>query len=241
MKKQKAADKIRKLMAHAESAEKLGSEAEAAAFMAQAQRLMAQHKLEMTEVEWEESESDREPEHTYLDPSEWGEKVKKSTVPTWVQRLAKWVARAHQCDSLGVQGSNRLIFIGSTEDVKVTTAVFVHLRGEAERLANNGYSRAYKAGKRTKGFFGSFYDGFVEAIQERVLATERELRDEVGETAMVRLDGQLAKVETYMQRTFNIRTKKSRGRKHHNLDAREQGRRAGKKAELGSSKTKKLS
>ena len=51
---EKLIDKLKKIKAHADSAEKIGNEEEAYAFAAMLQKLLAKHNLDMSQIEWEE-------------------------------------------------------------------------------------------------------------------------------------------------------------------------------------------
>ncbi len=113
---EKIIDKIRKLHAHAQSAEKIGSEAEAQAFAQMVNQLLNKHRLELTDIQFEERRKNEPVEQAEINFREHGDtfrgkkvewKQKKVRVE-WIERLAGIVARAHSCEILVVERSNRL-------------------------------------------------------------------------------------------------------------------------------------
>ena len=95
--REKIVDKIRKLKAHAESAETIGSEAEAQAFAAAMQRLMNEHTVTMTDIEFKEYERDEPVDEWNIDYSKYDDIKVKSSRIAWIERLASIVAKAYHC------------------------------------------------------------------------------------------------------------------------------------------------
>lgn len=90
----KIIEKLAKLRAHAESADKIGSTQEAEAFAAMLQKLLNKHKLEMTDIEFQQEEQD-EPVEQH--PVNWQDVKVRSTRVAWIEQLAIIITRAHFC------------------------------------------------------------------------------------------------------------------------------------------------
>jgi len=175
---EKVLDKLRKLLAHAESAKTLGNEAEAHAFMSKVREILVTHKLEMSDVELEEQLEDDPIDKEYVVA---GGKEKK-TRDSWAVKMAVAVAKAYFCDLLIVTGSNKLIFIGRGTDRQAAIYVtqrlieFVNTEAKKEHAALR-----YKLWKErdgdmsaAHGFVASFKLGALQRIRTRL----RELRQE---------------------------------------------------------------
>ncbi|HEY6327854.1 MAG TPA: DUF2786 domain-containing protein, partial [Blastocatellia bacterium] len=121
-----AAEKIRKLITHAESASNIGNAAEAEAFAARVTELLIKHKLSMEEV-W----SDGEARITIGEERIPGRK-------NWMRLLAQAISKSHACEFL--VAPDRLIFIGPDGDREVTVYLFYKLRSAAKALWK-GYSK----------------------------------------------------------------------------------------------------
>ena len=124
-------DKLRKIKAHSESAEKIGSMEEAETFAAMFQQLLLKHKLEATDLEFEEEEKD-EPiiEHVV----EWQEIQFGHKRVGWVERLASIVAEAHFCRILVRSGSSRITLVGRQSDMEIAEFMLVTLVRIADKL-----------------------------------------------------------------------------------------------------------
>lgn len=124
-------DKVQKLKAHAESAEAIGNEAEAQAFAALYQRLMLQHNLEMSDLEFASLDVE--------DPIEWHPvdykkyNIKQTASQPWMVRLANLVMKAHNCRSVRTNRTNLISIIGRKSDAQVAEWMYVTLIRACQR------------------------------------------------------------------------------------------------------------
>lgn len=215
---EKLLDKLRKLKAHAESAEKIGSEAEAQAFASKLQDLLLTHKLAMTDVEWDQREANEPVEERVTDYEANGLKTKKVRDP-FGEKLANIIARAHDCKLLlrstsrfngrGIRATvctNHLIFIGVRSDVVQCEYTFYVLLRLVESIAEKAYCKFfYECQDRgqveeARGFKSAFKWGFLNRLQER-LTYERQAKEEAASSwALVHISKSLTRVqERYTQ------------------------------------------
>lgn len=131
-------DKLTKLLRHAESATKIGSFEEAAAFMGKVHQLLTEHGLSMQEIDVTNVKKDRKVGELNFNPTDYGIPFKRQIQP-WYLSLAGTVAQAHYCDAIGFRGSNALVFIGLPENRDVATYMFVFLTKTIETLADKAY------------------------------------------------------------------------------------------------------
>lgn len=200
----KSPDEVRELLKRMlrlkDSAERIGSTAEAANFAAHIQRLLAAYKLSLSEIELEREEAANPYEKSPAYPSEWGARLKNYRVE-WSEDLADIVARAHYCRLLIVEGTNVVIFLGRKTDVEVATYVFYRLARAASEICERDREAAKKRAQRlnlkwigSAVFRESFYVGFSRAIYERYEEQKRKLQLEAGDcTALVRADKEVDK------------------------------------------------
>ena len=248
----KVIDKIEKLLRKAHGTD---SKEEAQAFAAKAQELATRNKLSLSEIEWdEEAPNKQEVGSEYWDPRDYGLKHKRART-LWKIRLAEIVARFNECAILSVQGSNRLFVAGAPEDRQVFSHVYVYLYREIESGVNRDYQRhrtqmideygEWGAKRQIKGYRASWRDGFLDAIRTRLKKDrERIVEDYESGTALVRLENQLQKAQSYANRRAR-RGSAMRGQRGGNASGRSDGHRAGQRANLnpsvgGSSERKAL-
>jgi predicted DNA-binding transcriptional regulator AlpA len=134
-------DKVVKLKRMAESAEKLpGSEDEAQAFARMFQKLMTDHKIEMSDVEFKELDISDPVIAKFMDYGQYPDLKLKSRRVAWSETLAMVVAKAHFCRSLVYDRSNRVTFVGRKSDREVAEYMFVTLHRAADKLADTAYA-----------------------------------------------------------------------------------------------------
>ena len=178
---EKVIDKLRKLIAHEESARSIGSLQEAEAFAAKIQALLTEHKLDMARVVQTDLGDDKiegEIAQEYFHPKDAG-LPGGNTRNFWMERLAQSVAVGHFCRLLVMKRTTTLIFIGRPADRAAAIYVFTTLARTAMRLADieakkqpkaPSYMKPADAAVRTIGFKRSFYAGFCQAIGDRLVA-----------------------------------------------------------------------
>lgn len=232
----KLLDRIRKLHAKAESARALGNDAEALAFAAGVQKMLAKYKLNMSELE--------------MQTLDRVEPIGQSTVAGegkskrvgWAELLASVVARAHYCRILVLPNSDSLVLVGRPTDRQVAEFVFTTLRRTADENSDRD-ARAFRrkqratAGSTTgaaRDFRAAWLDAFVARISERYEAEREQLRVEAAKagTSLVRLDNALAQVNAHMQAMGTRRVKVAGVRASANSAGRALGRAAGNAANI---------
>ncbi len=220
---QKIIDKLRKLKAMAEGAEKIGSEAEAQAFAAMFQKLLTDNMLEMTDIEFERFEQEQPVGEHYINYSKYPHVKVRSRRTRWVEKLADIVARAHFCRFIVYSGTSRITLVGRKQDTQVAEYMFVTLQRTAEQLADKEYARfsiecvkqcvvcgskreTHKLFNhefepnwaRCRGYRPAFLDAFISRLAQRY---EEERRARQGNiTAMVRINHSLVKVKEFLNR-----------------------------------------
>lgn len=207
----KIIDKIQKLKAHAESAETIGNEIEAQAFAQLYQRLMLQHNIDMTDLEFEDLDVSDPVERHDVDFHKYG--IKETTSQPWMVRLGNVVMRAHNCRSIRYTGSNRISIIGRKSDAQVAEWMFVTLTRAIQRIANDATAKyrwqSYKTHGSTaaaKGFKKAFVQGFIVRLSQRLEETIKEVVNT--STALVRVNEMKQKLDDFMK-TQSVATNKS--------------------------------
>lgn len=165
-------NKIRKLIAHEESARKIGSLEEAATFAEKINSLLIEHKLSMSEVEAaEQAETQRvgqETHYTTADRIEF-----RSRVDRWYVTLFSVVAKAHFCESISITGYNMISLIGREEDRAVAVAMFRFLLGAMKRAASQERLALKTKRRSLRNFRSSFYRGFIGIVHWRYAELRR--------------------------------------------------------------------
>lgn len=89
----KVIDKVQKLHAHAESAKKIGNEAEAQAFAAKVQELLTQYKLSMSDVEFARRDDEDPIDQAEVNLTKHGFRTKQVRIE-WQEMLAAVIGRS---------------------------------------------------------------------------------------------------------------------------------------------------
>lgn len=191
----KVIEKLLKIKAHAESAAKIGSEAEAEAFAAMLQQLLLKHKIELTDLEVEQEEAD-EPVDKYA--VDWQDVRVRANRVMWIERLAGVVARAYFCRTLVHPGSSRITLVGRRSDAAVAEFMIVTLTRLAQKLAKKERDKVYRQDRAASaGFQSSFLKSFIVRIAER-FEEERGTATSSSCTALVRVNRAEAAVNEFM-------------------------------------------
>jgi len=230
--KEKVLDRLQKIKAHQESAEKIGSVEEAQAFAEMLQRLLLKHNLEMTDLEFEQHEQDEPIDQFTINWEEHGLKTKRMRIE-WEETLASIVARANFCRILVHHDSNRITLVGRKSDAQVAEYLIVTLRRSAKKIAYNSLNEFIRENKtkaicricfKTKdlhvfelhdflretltdhhGFKASFITAFVNRIRERLEETKKTVVNT--STALVRVDKVEAALRNYMAQFGKAKSK----------------------------------
>lgn len=242
----KIIDRVRKLHAKAESCKEIGSIEEAATFAAAVEKMLATHKLTMSQLEIEQEEIEDPISKSYVDPNDWGLGKKQQRV-AWQEFLATGVARAHFCRILVIPGSNKVVFVGRGADREVAIFMWVTLVRKCEELAKAAYAAYWK---RTKvqnlepfqdGYVANFKQGFVRAVNERYqeIERQRQYNAKTTGTSLVRLDDAHKAVSTWIkQNTRSGSAGAVGGSSTHNSAGARDGHRAGSSVSLTGSAVK---
>lgn len=198
----KILDKIKKLHLKAESCRDIGSDAEAQAFAEAVSRMLNDHRLSMSDLQFE-TERKSEPVDKHI--VEWeAHGLKTRAVRTkWIERLAAIVARAYTCDILVFLGSSRVVLVGTLTNRQVAEYTLVTLVRAAEKIAEAEYVKYYYKCRdegdvtMARGFKVAFLDGFVARIAVR-FAEEKARMEQQSSTALVRFDKSAADVRDFM-------------------------------------------
>ncbi len=198
---QKIMDLIRKLFAKAQSAQEIGSAAEAAAFAAKANELLLRHRLEMTDLELQD-EQDADPLGRDDELSRaWGGVQQK-----WSDELANAIATTHFCKL--VRETRRgypkglTYLLGRDSDRKVARYLIEVLHREAKRLARAYLAQAPQDGASPAARRTSFLLGFRLEVTRRLREQRARVEQTGGQYAVVRLQDAEAAVEEYMRAQF---------------------------------------
>lgn len=217
----KILDKIRKLKAHADSAAAIGSEAEAQAFAQMVNALLNKHRLEMTDIQFEEERKNEPVEQSEIDfyvygsthrgkPVDW--KHKKMRVE-WIEKLAMIVAKAHSCEILVAERSNRLWLVGSKTNREIAEYVLVTLMRAAEGISYKEYLKYFYKMRdlgrveHARGYRHAWLIGFINRIAARFDEEKTKMQNDATGTALVRFDASAADVRNFMASNFNMRAK----------------------------------
>lgn len=131
---EKILDRLRKLIEHERSARAIGSLEEAAAFATKIQTMLSEHKLGMSDVEFDEVEAD--------EPIEWlhvgKEDFEFGSRKNWQVRLARTIAESNGCKTVLEGGwrsrysklkhysGNQFWFVGRTSDREICKVLFLY-------------------------------------------------------------------------------------------------------------------
>lgn len=211
---EKILDKIRKLHRHAESARNIGSEAEAQAFAQMVNQLLNKHRLELTDIQFEEQRRNEPVTEAEIDfrkygdtyrgkPVEW--KFKRQRIE-WIERLADIVARAHSCQILIMDKTNRLFLAGTETNRQIAEYVLITLMRAAEKLSWDEYAKYFykcrdELGDVTlaRGFRHAWLISFIHRIHERFQEEKAKMNQDKTGTALVRYDRERADIDEFLK------------------------------------------
>jgi len=196
MTQDKLLDKLQKIKKMADGAAAIGSEAEAQAFAEMLQKMLIEHKLEMSDIEFEAYEKEEAVVKQMIDYSKYPDLELKKTRVLWTERLAGVIARAHMCRILVHTGSNRISLVGRKDDIAVAEYMIVTLFRATEKIAKTAHMKyiweVYKRDGDThaaQGFKKAFIQSFIMRLADRY---REEQAKHKSSTALVRLSGQAA-------------------------------------------------
>jgi len=127
-----ALEKVRKLLAKADSAEQLGNLAEARAFAQKASELMLRHRIDESDVAAPETEPIAK--ETFDPCAAAGFKSKRGR-SEWVETMMRALCDANSCYFLVWPGSSRMTIVGHESNRAAVIYLLTTLTREGERLA----------------------------------------------------------------------------------------------------------
>lgn len=234
--REKILDKVAKLHRHAESAAKIGSEAEAQAFAEMVQRLLLKHKLEMTDVQVEQQEREEPVTEHHIDYARYPDiKIRRVRVD-WIVILGRIVAEAHFCRILCYRDSSRLVVVGRRSDAEICEYMIVTMQRLLERMSDKAaYHHRLRCNRDKvpvgRGYRETYITSFLERLEERYQALRAE-QEGAGQFALMRLNRADLAVRQYMQARRSGRGITLRSGRSDHAEARIQGRVDADKLEL---------
>lgn len=195
-KKEQIIDKLRKLRAHQKSAEQIGSEDEAQAFAAAFKRILDNHKLDMSDIEWEE-EKKQPIVRVYVSHKAAGLKTSKVRV-AWMLDLARQIGIAHQCAILWGRSTRDFWFVGHQISAEAAREVYGYMVKVAETLAEKEYVKFFYKCKNelgdvrlARGYKQGFLFGFTGRLRQRYEEELKKLEQGHTGSALIRLSDAL--------------------------------------------------
>ena len=134
--KNKIIDKLRKLIAHEQSARSIGNQVEAEAFAGRIQELLTAHKLSMSEIEFEEREAAEPIDFERVDLRTEVRGSNRANL-AWRVFIARAVAEANSCAVVNLAGTRgtAFSFVGRTSDRQLAKVLYLYLVELGEELA----------------------------------------------------------------------------------------------------------
>lgn len=202
-------DRIRKLIRHEQSARKIGSLKEAAAFAEKIQKLQIEHKISAEQISLVD-EGKLKPSCQEVYTTRDDSPCRRSS--SWEDRaLLNIVAKAYFCRAITVSGTNVILVLGLETDRAVAIEMFWFLRSTMKRLASVEETARRLAGRSTRRFRPSFYQGFLVALSKRYDAMRLQA-DQIPGTALVLRRSDEAVEELLAKIKTGERTPQRRGR-----------------------------
>lgn len=249
-------DKLAKMLRHKESAEQIGSIAEAEAFATRIQELLDKHKLEMSDIQFVELETSEPIEHECVRPDDLGIKQESKRIE-WQEDLASAIAHANDCRTLINNYGNWSYFVGRKSDreicvslLKYFTRLIVEMSDRAASAAKDTEREKLKAQMswytgadlrwHMRDYRVSFCEGMSNAIQhrlrERRRLREKELEKQKQEsTALIHLRNTAEAVDSFINDKFKESKSKPNIQETRTVyEAYREGRKAGEQIALTS-------
>lgn len=216
-------DKIRKLLAHATSAQQIGNADEAAAFFARAQAIATQYRIEIASVEVAATEAE--------DPMV-GERVDAGgkRVMGWKKSLAWGLQHPLGVYVVFHQGNGAFTFAGRRGNVQTAIYLYQAVCAEIERLAKT------HARGRGAAYANAFKLGAACTVANRLAAQHRATMADArasgaNESALVRVERSHDEAADWFRRDHRV-TKAAPSR-YSDANGYDAGRRAGEGINIG--------
>jgi len=247
-------EKLRKLIAHEKSARSIGNLKEAEAFADKIQQLLDEHKLSMSEVEFEAREESEPIEWEKFDPVTEGFDCSRLRRIPWQIKLARGIARSNTCDIVIASNGSSIYFVGRTSDREICRSVFTSLLELGYRLSAlcmqyDYINEAVKCAEADGNFRAWMRDyrrswllGFAQAVSARLYDAHKARMAGLpsSSTAMVHISKDLALIAKAIK-DGGASEVTQRSRSGRNTEAFQRGRSAGAAVNLSPGRLKKSS
>ncbi len=202
---------------------KLGNTAAAEAFAGAINRMLIENELNPSDLDYARAADNDPVVKIRVDLSKYRIEATRTRI-AWHESLARIVSNAHLCTFLVQAGSNQIWLVGTKSRATIAEYVYGTLvraahdmsiqeryryAEECKRNGTVGQAHVMRIGNRrvgiANGFRESWLAAFIERIDERMQEARREAvaaAPEGTSQALVRLDGALLKVRSYMDMRF---------------------------------------
>lgn len=209
--REKVIARLVKMQASRDGEAKLGNSAAAEAFAEAINRMLLDHELSPSDLDYARAADNDPVIEIYVNRVVYKIEEKQTRV-AWQESLARIVAKAHLCTFLVSPGSNNIIFVGTKSHVTVAEYVYGTLVPVAAALGLREYRTfRYECLKRdghkraANGFLEAWLSAFLARIEERFTEARQAAVTAAPEgtsVALVRLSGALRKVDQYIDNKF---------------------------------------
>jgi len=217
--REKVLARLVKMQAQRDGEATLGNLDAAEAFAAAINRMLIDYELNPSDIDYART-ADTDPiVDVRVDLKKYGIKAQGSRI-AWQEQLARIVATAHLCTFLISTRHNSITFVGTKSHATVAEYVYGTLVPPVKKMSLRDYEAfmrvCIKEGRRHElhGFMGSWLHSFMERLSQRFDEARKAAVAAAapgipgGEsTAMVRLDGALAKVKKHIDDRFSRKRK----------------------------------
>jgi len=220
----KVIDRVRKLLSLANNNANIN---EAAAAAAQAQKLIAQHQLDMATIAVEEGKD-----------SLSDEPIGISDVPlyegkraiTWKGSLAQIIAENNACRVFLSVGTGNICVVGKPANIEMTRFLYSYVAAEIERLSEISLRYQGFGREGAKTWSNNFKLGAVSAVRDNLAAMKREVQAQAASSAMVLIRNEDQAVKSFVD-NMHLR-QKPKVKITHDISARAAGYQAGKNIDV---------
>ncbi len=191
----------------------IGNLEAAEAFASAINRMLLEYELHPSDIDYARTADNDPVVEIYVDLRGHNIPTKRARI-AWQEGLARIVAKAHLCSFLICPGSNNIIFVGTKSHATVAEYAYGIMVPAVIKMASYDYHKAQaayaKRGENYKiaGFSASWHLAFLARVTERFDAARKAavatVTDAPGasSTALIRLDGALVKVRSYLNDKF---------------------------------------
>jgi len=214
--KDKILDKLVKLQKQRQSEAELGNSEAAEAFAGMINKMLIQYELNPTDIDYAHARDNDPVVEIMVNRSNYG--IDKAKVRSaWQEALASSIAEAHLCRILISPGSNIIVFVGTKSHATVAEYVYGTMVPAVEKMSKQAELKYWHetgcgrgVNNKAKGYRAAWIDAFIKRIWERFAEARRAAVAEAAamhgtsnETGLIRLDGALLKVKSYIENKFN--------------------------------------